>query len=172
VSNQSKTCFVLLLGLTLGACASAPLQKPINAGEAATGVGTLESVRKQLEGSWTLVSYEILQNGRRQRLDAAAEMTYDQFGNLNMIGELKNPDASSERRPALLNYSGRAVIDVDKSELRFVVENSRDPLPRSVEANVKPENVRHFTFRDSLLELTISDTNGQATGFSTWKRKA
>jgi len=118
------------------------------------------------------VSYEILQGGKRQRLDAKAEMTYDKFGNLNMIGELKNPDPSRERRPALLNYSGRAVIDVDKSELHFVVENSRDPLPRSVEATVKPENVRHFMFRDSLLELTISDANGQAAGFSTWKRKA
>jgi len=118
------------------------------------------------------VSYEILQGGKRQRLDAKAEMTYDKFGNLNMIGELKNPDPSRERRPALLNYSGRAVIDVDKSELHFVVENSRDPLPRSVEATVKPENVRHFMFRDSLLELTISDANGQAAGFSTWRRKA
>jgi hypothetical protein len=172
VNIHFKTYFVLLLGLTFGACASAPREKPINVGEAETGPGSLAAVRKQLEGSWTLVSYEILQNGRRQRLDATAEMTYDQFGNLNMIGELKNPDPTRERRPALLNYSGRAVIDVDKSELRFVVENSRDPLPRSVEANVKPENVRHFTFRDSLLELTISDANGQATGFSTWRRKA
>jgi hypothetical protein len=172
VNTHFKTWFVLLLGLTFGACASAPREKPINVGEAATGPGSLAAVRKQLEGSWTLVSYEIVQNGRRQRLDATAEMTYDQFGNLNMIGELKNPDPSRETRPALLNYSGRAVIDVEKSELRFVVENSRDPLPRSVEANVKPENVRHFTIRDSLLELTISDANGQATGFSTWRRKA
>ena len=167
-----KACFLLLLGLSVGACASAPLQKPINAGEVATGAGTVESVRKQLEGTWTLVSYEIIQGGRRQRLDATAEMSYDQFGNLNMIGELKSPDASREKRPALLNYSGRAVIDVDKSEIRFVVENSRDPLPRSVEANVTPENVRHFRFRDSMLELTVSDANGQTTGFSTWKRKA
>jgi hypothetical protein len=172
VNVYFKTCFVLLLALTSGACASAPLQKPINVGEAETGAGTLESVRKQLEGSWTLVSYEILQGGRRQRLDATAEMTYDQFGNLNMRGELKNPNASPERRPALLNYSGRAVIDVGKSELRFVVENSGDPLPRSVEAPVNPENVRHYMFRNSLLELTIFDANGQATGFSTWKKKA
>jgi hypothetical protein len=61
---------------------------------------------------------------------------------------------------------------VGKSELHFVVENSGDPLPRAVEAPVKPENVRHYMFRDSLLELTVSDANGQATGFSTWKRKA
>jgi hypothetical protein len=172
VNIRFKTCLVLLLGLTFGACASAPREKPINVGEPETGPGSLASVRQQLEGSWTLVSYEILQGGKRQRLDAKAEMTYDKFGNLNMIGELKNPDPSRERRPALLNYSGRAVIDVDKSELHFVVENSRDPLPRSVEATVKPENVRHFMFRDSLLELTISDANGQAAGFSTWKRKA
>jgi len=172
VKGYFKTCLVLLLGLTIGACASAPLQKPIGAAEAESGPGTLEAVRKQLEGSWTLVSYEILQGGRRQRLDAKAEMTYDQFGNLKMIGELKTPGASGDRRPALLNYSGRAVIDVGKSELHFVVENSGDPLPRAVEAPVNPENVRHYMFRDSLLELTVSDANGQATGFSTWKKKA
>jgi hypothetical protein len=158
--------------LTLScACAPAPIQKPISLGDVNTGANSLEAVRRQLNGTWTLVSYELMEGTRSRRLDAAAQMTYDEFGNLTMRGELKDPGAPGGQRPTLLNYSGRAVIDVTSKQLRLMSVNAAgDPLPSAVAERVDPAMVRLYEFQGSTLWLRIAGPDGKITASSSWTK--
>ena len=48
--------------------AGGPLNTPMKGSDVNAGEGSLEDVRRQLEGSWALVSYDIYPNGKRQTL--------------------------------------------------------------------------------------------------------
>jgi len=170
---SKATVLALAVGL-LASCAPAPIYRPIKGGDVETGAGTLEAVREQLKGTWALVAYEVYENGKPRRLPAEAEMTYDEFGNLKMHGQLKR-DASSTANvppPLLLNYSGRAVIDVKSHQLRLLdVNENKEPLPGAIADAVTPENVRRYDLKADTLALTVFDGKGQPTASSSWKRQ-
>jgi hypothetical protein len=162
---------VIAVTALLSACAPAPIYKPIKAGDVDTGPGTLEAVRRQLEGTWALTSYEIYQNGKRQRLAADAQLKYDEFSNLTMSGQLRNPSASNAK-PLLLNYSGRSVIDVTSHELRLLdIESTGGRLQEAVAAAAGPENVRKYSIQGDVLTLTILAADGTPTAASAWKKQ-
>jgi hypothetical protein len=157
--------------VVLSSCAPAPIYKPIKGGDVDTGPGTLESVRRQFEGTWALTSYEIYQNGKRQRVPATAQLKYDEFSNLTIIGQVNNATASSAK-PTLLNYSGRSVIDVTSHELRLLdVESTRGRLPEAVAAAADPANVRKYSIQGDVLTLTILAADGKPTAASAWKKQ-
>src|SRR2546423_119338 len=163
--------FALVVGVMLSACASPPVQKPMKGGPVDIGAGSLEAVRRQLEGTWTLTSYEVYRDGKRQRVPASAHLSYDNFGNLTMTGELARPGAG-ETRPVLLNYSGRAVLDVATRELRLLgMVQSGDAVPSSVVEATSPENVRHYDIRGDVLTLTVLSGKGKPTAASAWKKQ-
>jgi len=158
----------------LSGCAPAPIYRPIKGGDVDTGAGTLESVRDQLKGTWALVAYEVYENGKPRRLPAEAEMTYDEFGNLKMHGQLKRDAAATAKEPPpiLLNYSGRAVIDVKSHQIRLLdVNENKEPLPGAIADAVTPENVRRYDLKADTLALTVFDAKGQPTASSSWKRQ-
>jgi len=160
-----------LLALCYG-CAPAPIYKPIKVGDVDTGANSVEAVRRQLQGTWTLDNYYVYEGTRRRRLDATAELTYDEFGNLKMQGQLKNPGAATAQ-PVLLNFSGRAVIDVATQQLRMLNVNSTgDEIPASIATQVDPASVRKYEFQGSELWLTISGADGKPTAASSWKKKS
>jgi hypothetical protein len=155
---------------TVAACSSAPRQRPVEMGPVDTGANSLEAVRRQLKGTWSLTSYEVYDGGHRRKLNASAQLTYDDFGNLTMRGEVKNAAPGGER-PALLNYSGRAVIDVTSSELRLMdLESRGDRAPADVAKAADPANVRHYKIDNSKLVLTTLGATGQPEAVSTWKK--
>ena len=47
----------------LAACPAGPRASPVKMGPVDTGAGSLESVRRQLQGSWDLVSLEVMAAG-------------------------------------------------------------------------------------------------------------
>ncbi len=103
------SCFVFLVAcLTLSAvagCAAAPRQRPIPVGPVDTGAGSLEAVRRQLSGTWELVSFEAFTGrGQSSRVPASGRLTYDEFGNLTVQGQLDDDDGRG--RTTLLNMSG------------------------------------------------------------------
>jgi hypothetical protein len=157
----------------LSSCAPAPIYRPIKGGDVDTGAGSLESVREQLKGTWALLAYEVYDNGKPRRLPAQAEMTYDEFGNLKMHGQLKRASTTAaEPPPLLLNYSGRAVIDVKSHQLRLLdVNENKEPLPGAIADAVTPENVRRYDLKADTLALTVFDAKGQPTASSSWKRQ-
>jgi hypothetical protein len=164
--------FALVVSALLSACAPAPIYKPIKGGPVDTGSGSLEAVRRQLQGSWALTSYEIYSGGKRRRLPAAARLSYDEFGNLTMDGEIARSGAAQDQRPLLLNYSGRAVLDIQNHELRLLdLVPSGDALPRSVADATSATNVRRFDVRGDVLTLTIIAADGKPAAASAWKRQ-
>ena len=152
---------------------SGPLNMPAKGSDVEAGAGSLEAVRRQLEGSWALVWYDIYENGKRRRLPAGGDLVYDAYGNLTLHGELKQPQAGTDVRPLVLNYAGRAVLDVRTSELRLLdVAATGDALPRPIDDQVNTANVRHYELNGSTLTLTVVGDDGKPTAVSSWKKRS
>ena len=157
----------------VAACAtSRPRQRPIEGGAVSAGPGSLEAVRRQLEGSWALVSAEVVSaSGARQALKASAVLSYDAYGNLSLKGAYDDPAATAEQTAAL-NFTGRAVIDTQRQVLRLLdVKQSEGEL-----ASLPPEMVarreRAYAFDGDVLTLTVKDSAGRVTAVNTWRRQA
>jgi hypothetical protein len=165
--------FVLAAGLvgSLTGCSAAPRQRPVKMGPVDTGSGSLESVRRQLSGTWQLVSIEgIDASGKATPRKASGTLTYDEYSNLNVTGKLEDTGVAQTSVSGLLSYSGRAVIDVDKGRLVLMDVKSRlqngEPLPE----NVSPDKVRYYAFEGDLLNLTVKDASGATTARTTWRK--
>ena len=112
------TITVLLALPILTACQAAPVGRPVKMGPVDTGAGSLESVRRQLQGSWELVTLEVMApGGAPTKVPATGHLKYDEYGNLTMDGRVTA--AAGGVDPNVLNMSGRAVIDPDKHMIRF-----------------------------------------------------
>jgi hypothetical protein len=157
-----RTLALALLAAALvaaGACAGAPRQRPVKAGAVDAGPNSLEAARRQLEGTWELVSLQVIgTDGRAVTRPAGGRMTYDAFGNMSMEGT--GADA------ALIAFSGRAVIDPVKRELRLADLEGSGALP----SQVSPEKVRSYEFDGPLLKTSVKDASGRVTAVVTWRR--
>jgi len=137
----------------------------------ASGPGTLESVRKQLEGNWNLVSAEVVSaTGQRTSIKASAVLTYDAFGNLSLKGAYEDPSATAEQTAAL-NFTGRAVIDTQKQELRLLDLQQSDGQFAALPAEMAARRVRSYAFNGDVLTLTVKDSKGTVTAVNTWRRQ-
>jgi hypothetical protein len=88
-----------------------------------------------------------------------------------MRGALKNPTTAPSTAALMLNYSGRAVIDVNSKELRMTgVASTGDSIPATIATQVDPASVRHYEFRGSELWLTVTGADGKPTASSSWKK--
>jgi hypothetical protein len=157
----------------VAACAtSRPRQRPIEGGAVSAGPGSLEAVRRQLEGTWTLVSADVVSPaGERLTVRATAVLTYDAYGNFAMKGELDNPAATAEQKAAL-NFTGRAVIDTQRQVLRLLDVQQSEGEFMKLPADMAAQRERTFAFAGELLTLTIKDPKGRVTAVNTWRRQA
>jgi len=133
--------------------------------------GGVESVRRQLAGTWDLVSLEASpeNGGPRAEITAAGMLTYDEFGNLTIDAHTTDPDAPvAAREVPRVSFKGRAVIDAPRSELQLMA------LTGNVDPNevLSPERRRKYQFEGvDRLTLTAFDAKGQVTSISVWKRR-
>jgi hypothetical protein len=151
-------------------CAAAPRQRPVKGADVQTSAGTLESVRRQLQGTWALVGLETVppSGGARVPINATGTLTYDEFGNLTIDARSKDPDAPvAAREVSAVSFKGRAVIDVPRSELKLMA------LTGNVDPNevLSPERRRRFEFTADVLKLSSFDAQGTVTAISTWRRR-
>ncbi len=110
------------LSLTLG-CKSSERQRPMGMGAVDQGVSSLESVRRQLLGTWELVGLELAPKPGATRVPVAAAgvLTYDEYANLTIDAKTTDPAAPvAAREVNLLSFRGRAAIDPVKKELRLM----------------------------------------------------
>jgi len=169
-----KTWFLRLAvaaaALPLVGCAAAPRTRPMKGADVHSGEGSIEAVRRQLQGTWTLVALESVppSGGARVPIKAAGTLIYDEYGNLTIDAHTTDPAAPVAAREArLLMFKGRAVVDAPKSELRLV----------DVTGNVNPDEVlsterrRRFAFELDTLKLSSFDEQGTVTAISTWRRQ-
>jgi hypothetical protein len=165
--NRSSALLVVVL---VSGCAAQPLEKPIELGPVNTGTGSLEQVRRQFAGRWDLVSLEVRSaSGEVQRPKSVGSLTYDEYGNLRVVGEIQEPVENLQ--PGLLKYEGRAVIDPVKSELRLLDVTGDGMRGESAAALVAPSSVRHFRFEGpTLLHISIVNEHGEPTATTVWRR--
>lgn len=141
-------------------------------GAVESGPGTLESVRKQLEGRWSLVSAEVISAaGQRTLIRASAVLTYDAYGNLALTGAYEDPAATAEQTAAL-NFKGRAVIDVQKQVLRLLDLQQPDGAFATLPPDMAARRERAYAFSGDLLTLTVKDGSGRVTAVNTWRKSA
>jgi len=168
--NHGRTFVLFGVLAAVGACTAAPRVRPVKMGDVDTGTGTVESVRRQLTGTWQLSSYEVYQSGKPQKMNADGQLTYDEFGNLTLRGGVHG---AGESKPSVLNFSGRAVIDVTKQEIRFEdVTSAADRLPQGAAQQSDPDKTRKYVLNGADLTLTTVDASGATTAVTRWKKKS
>jgi len=160
---------VALLG---GACAAKPSQRPIYTGSIDTGPGSLEAVRRQLAGTWMLVSYETFNEaGEAVVMPASGRLTYDQFGNLTVRGRIEREAATiAGVAGELLNVTGRVAIDT--AQRRFLVRDveSNVDFDEAELAAASPDNFRYYEFVENRLILIVKNAAGDTTARLTWEK--
>jgi hypothetical protein len=160
---------VLVALVPLSSCKKAPRQKPMLVGDVNTGAGSLEATRKALEGTWTLVSLNVVDaSGAQKPVKAKAQLTYDAYGSLTIKGAV---DDDPSKTPQLLEYSGRIVIDTAKKQFypADLVEEGQKVDPKRIAA-VSPDKARKYEITADTLTITYMDQAGKPTAISSWKR--
>jgi hypothetical protein len=126
-------------------------------------------VRRQLQGTWNLVTLEVTSpGGAPVKVPATGQLKYDEFGNVSMNGVVTDPKIDS----GVLKLSGRAVIDPTKNMLRFAdVTGSTTTAEQALDSKVDPAKVRYYEFvGGDMLKTTVKDASGATTATATWKR--
>jgi hypothetical protein len=156
---------------TVSACAtSRPRQRPVEGGAVDTSTGSLTAVRKQLEGTWNLVSADIMSPaGAKTTIKASAVLNYDAYGNLSLKGDLADPAATADQR-ASLNFTGRAVIDTQRQVLRLLDLKQTEGEFAALPADMAASRERGYAFDGDLLTLTVKDSKGRVTAVNTWRK--
>jgi hypothetical protein len=154
-------------GALLAACSFSPRTRPLDVGDIEKSAESTQGVRRQLQGTWKLVSFETHEaGGQVKQHPAAGELKYDEYGNLVIRAALTDVPAGEQAN--LLRYEGRAVIDAPnrKLVLQGMQGQGGEALPAAVTAN----NVRFYEFTGDLLKLTTKDSDGKPTATITWKK--
>jgi hypothetical protein len=175
--------FRVCLPIMLAACAGAPRTRPLPTKPVDEGAGSIEGVRKQLEGRWTLVSLTMNSaEGKSSAVDAGGELVSDAFGNLEVeyrLSEtgLKTLDGLGIKSPnPVINTSGQVEIDTTSHRIRYIGEDFQkqafDPELAAKRANpFALERVRYYTLApDGTLTLSTRYDNGKDASVSHWKK--
>jgi hypothetical protein len=159
----------LFAAVALASCKPAPRQKPMLMGDVNAGAGSLEATRKALEGTWTLVSLDVVDAaGAKKPVKAKGQLTYDSYGAMTIKGAVEDDPTKT---PMLLEYSGRIVIDTAKKLFypADLVEEGQKVDPKRIAA-VSPDKARKYEITADTLTITYLDKAGKPTAVSSWKR--
>ena len=167
------------------ACQGGATKKPLSTSPIASGINTVESVRKQLEGTWTLTSLAVNNaTGGRATPQATGTLVMDGFGNLKIeyrLSEsgLKALEAIGVKPPnPVIVTEGRAVINPQDKAIQYVPPDASkrafDPNLAAARANpFALERLRYYELgADGTLTLSTRHDNGQPAAVSTWKKGA
>jgi len=161
---------VLALPFSAG-CPAGPRSTPVKMGPAESGLGTIETERRRLKGTWQLVSLEVVPaSGEPVKVEAQGVLTYDDYGNLSMKGTVT---AAAEVDGSALNVTGRAVIDPDAHTIKILDVKAPNADAARLDPSLDASKVRHYEFvGPDLLKTTLKDASGRTTATATWKRQS
>jgi hypothetical protein len=170
---RSGLILVILTATMVAGCAPAPRARAVKMGDVDTGANSVEAARRQLEGTWDLTSLETYASPggpATKAHGASAVLTYDAYGNLQIMGK----PGSSGSMPAaagLLSYSGRAVIDPAKQELRLQGVKGETEPNATLSKDVAVERVRRYNIENGILTISVLDASGQVSATTVWKKR-
>jgi len=154
--------------LLAGACAQNNSMRAERMGLANTGPGSLAATRKALEGTWRLVSLEMVDgSGARRPIKASGELTYDAYGNMTIRGVIEDP---AERGPLVLDYQGRILIDTQKLQFYAADLASDRPVESGQAASIAPDKVRQYELTADSFVVTYLDAAAKPTAVARWQR--
>jgi hypothetical protein len=157
------------LGLSiLTGCSAAPRVRPVKAGDVDTGLNSVESVRRQLKGTWELASLDVFSaSGAKTSAQATGRLTFDEYGNLAMKGTIAGaPDLD----PSVLNLTGRVTIDPELRAIRIGGVSAATADDRRIDPKLDATNTRYYVFEGDLLKTTLKNPAGVTTAMATWKK--
>jgi hypothetical protein len=171
MTSRLAAAFVIVgMAAGIGGCKSAPRQRPVKMGDVDTGAGSLQDVRNQLKGKWTLASLNAIDAaGKSDPVKANGILTYDEFGNLEIQAVIDDPRLKDRLR---LDYSGRIVIDTAKKEFRTAeveagLAANRDAVDLG---RVAPDKVRRYELTGDQFTVTYLDAAGKPSAVAVWHR--
>lgn len=136
-------------------------------GDVEQGPDTIESVRRQLEGNWMLTGFEVLTGPNAGKQPVVGQLTYDAYGNLSLLARIDRPGQA----PEVIEYSGRAVIDVRAQTLRLDgIEYTRRPTAATLQA-AGLEEPRRYLISPTTLTLSVVGPDGTPTARVSWTRR-
>jgi len=172
--SSARAFVAIVLTLTalvsLPACEKRARLRPVEMGPVNTGPGTLEAVRKQLEGTWHLVSAEIIgADGTARAVKGQALLTCDAYGNLTVKGSYEEPSLGADAAAAI-NFTGRVAIDVQKHELHLLDLRQSDGDFQNLPPEMVASRTRQYEFVGDTLKMTIRSAKGAVTAVNIWKK--
>ena len=171
--RSAQVTAAVVAGLTvavLAGCAAAPRPDLQRGARVDTGPDSLEAVRRQLSGTWELVSFEAFTvPGEATQVRASGRLTYDEFGNLTVTGQVDEIDRERDRA-TLFYMSGRLAFDLARRRFLILDAVTNLPFEEADFATASLDRFRHYEFVDDLLRLTVRDERGEATALLTWRR--
>ena len=162
-------CLGVLVALSpLGGCESAARVRPVKMGPVEGGSDTVENIRRQLKGTWDLVSLELVAaNGSKTPVQASGRLTYDDYGNMAMKGNIAGGQTID---PSVLNLTGQVAIDPTQHSFRFTQIQAGSADERRVDPTIDATKVRYFEFQGDTLRTTVKDAKGATTAVAAWKK--
>ena len=152
----------------LSGCEAAPRARPVKMGPVDTGTGSVESVRRQLQGTWELVTLEVYSSsGEKTTAQASGRLQYDDHGNMSIHGTITG---TANIDPSALNLEGRVAIDPDAHTFRITSVTAKSTDDRRVDPKLDAAHVRYYAFEGDVLTTTIKNAAGATTATATWKK--
>ncbi|HEX6211299.1 MAG TPA: hypothetical protein VF136_11015 [Methylomirabilota bacterium] len=154
----------------LAGCGGGSRPRPAGTGSVPTGGSDVDQVRRQLQGTWELVTYQTFApDGSRNDQPVSGRLSYDGSGTLRVHAEYRRQG----RAPFVLDYGGRAVIDPRAQRLR--VEAASVPRPpggeETVVAAVSLDRPRHYQLQGNLLTVSALDAgSGRPVATAVWRK--
>ena len=159
----------------LAGCASAPRQRPVKGGAVDTGMNSTQAARKYLEGTWSLVSFDIYPPGRDPiQLKGSGTLMYDAFGNLRM--EIRADQSAADlldkagiaSRNGVISTDGRVVVDMAGQTLTYVLEGQ--PATGTPSGPLAANRPRYWQVEGNMLTLTTKDDQGKPLSVGRWRK--
>ena len=174
-----------LLVAALAALTSGCMGGPVRGTPVSTGPNSVEVARKDLQGTWQLLSLDVAaDDGRRTPVAAKGELKMDAFANLNIEYRITDEGIRAlgvigvKSPNPVITTSGQVVIDAAQRRVTYVdAEQRADPLDAGLAARrANPfalERVRYYNIgADGILTLTTRHDSGRDAATSRWQRMA
>ena len=185
--HRFKVVLSLLAVFTMAGCAAAPRGRPLPTGKIEDGPNSTQAVRKQFEGTWSLVSFKVSgPDGRQTNVDATGDLSFDGFGVLKI--QYKMSDAGLKALASIgvkspnpvISTTGRVVIDTQQQRITYLADDFEEKAlgfdPKLAAARANPfalERIRYYMFgNDGLLTLSTKFDDGKDANVSQWKRSS